>query len=350
MGALQLTYNSTALASQTFASTTSQIIDLTKYPGNVSLQVNYSDGTTGAKTFTSGVQEVDKYTFAAKASTGDGDYFVVYDYVGNAWAVALDTTGGGANTPTGAAWTAIPADHKVYTDVSGATTGTDIELLVATAINALTGFTDVITTSNSSADLSCTAVFAGVVTAGNVYSKAGAAGTGSITFTRTTTGTASKVNPVDNTVTITNHGQATGSKGQMTTTSALPGGLSTSTDYFIIKVDANTIRFASSLANAVAGTAITLTSSGVGTQTFTPTSASGNTIKAQGSLDGVTFMDIDATNFPALSPASVAVGSSASAVVWDVGRPTPFNYINILYTPTSGQTTFSVLMRASNYA
>lgn len=350
MGAIQVTYNATALAAQTLAATTSQTIDLRPYAGGVTLQVNYANATTAAKTFASGLQEVDRITFAALAGTADGDYFIVNDYLGAAWAVALDTTGGGANTPTGAAWLAVPAANKVYTDVSSATTGTDVELLVATAINALTGFTAVITTANSTANLDCTAVYAGVVTAPTVYSKTGASGTGSVTKSVTTAGTASAVHPTTNTVTITAHGQSTGSKGQMTTSTTLPGGLSTSTDYFIIAVDANTVKFADSLAHAVSGTAITLTSSGVGTQTFTPTTSTGNVIKAQGSLDGVTFMDINATNFPCLSPATVTVSTSSGAAIWDIGREVVFNFVNILFTPSAGQITFSVLMRATNFS
>lgn len=337
----------TQLPAQTLAQTTTQLIDLKGFD-MLSVQVNYANATTAAKTFASGLVEVDRITFPAlKATVTDGDYFVLNDYLGQSWAVALDTTGGGANTPTGAAWVAVPASNKVYTDISGATTGTDVELLVATAINALTGFTAVITTADSTANLDCTNKFAGVVVAPTVYSKAGAAGTGSITKSVTTAGTASKVNPVTNSVSITNHGQSTGSKGQLTTTSALPTGLSTSTDYFIIKVDADNVKWASSLANAMAGTAITMTSSGVGTQTFTPTTSTGNIIKGQFSNDGVTGTDITPTNFPGLPTASVTVATSTGAVTWDLQRPMS-RYLHIVFTPSAGQITFSVLINVKN--
>ncbi len=142
---MQRTHHSTALAAVTVAQTYSQTIDLNAYnnPDIVGVQVNYANGTTAAKTFTSGLVEVDQITFADKASTTNGDYFVINDYLGGSWAVGLDTLGTGAATPTGAAWVAVPAANKVYTDISSATTGTDVELLVATAINALTGFTAV---------------------------------------------------------------------------------------------------------------------------------------------------------------------------------------------------------------
>lgn len=344
---MQRIVHATAVASATWAQAKTQVIDLDAYgnPDLVGLSVIYANGTTAAKTFTSGAVEVDQITFAAKASTTNGDYFVIHDYLGASWAVGLDTLGTGAATPTGAAWVAVPAANKVYTDISSATTGTDVELLVATAINALTGFTAVITTGNSTTHMNCTNAFAGVVVTPAVYSRAGASGTGSVTFSITTAGTASKVNPAANTVTITAHGQVTGSKGQMTTSSALPTGLLTSTDYFIIVVDANTIKFASSLVNAVAGTAITLTSSGVGTQTFTPTTSTGNVIKAQYSFDGVIGTDITPTNFPVCPSATVTVSTATSAINWDLQRPT-FRYILIVYTPSAGQMTFSVALDA----
>ena len=342
---MQWTQCSTQLAAQTLASTTNQVIDL-KGLDLVSLQVNYANATTSAKTFTSGIQEVDRITFASKASTTNGDYFVINDYLGGSWAVGLDTLGTGAATPTGAAWVAVPAANKVYTDISSATSGTDVELLVATAINALTGFTAVITTANSTTHLDCTNVFAGVVVTPAVYSRAGASGTGSVTFGITTTGTVSKINPATNAITITAHGQVLGSKIRMTTSSSLPGGITNNvTDYFVIVVDANTIKLASSLANAVAGTVNAFTSSGVGTQTITPTASTSNVIKAQFSNDNVYFTDITTTNFPACPSATVTVSTTAGGVVWDLQRPAS-RYVNILFTPSAGQITFSVIVNA----
>jgi len=50
---------------------------------------------------------------------------------------------------------------------------------------------------------------------------------------------------------------------------ALPGGLSAGTDYWTIRQSATTSKLASSRANAIAGTAIDLTTNGTGTQTIT---------------------------------------------------------------------------------
>jgi hypothetical protein len=55
---------------------------------------------------------------------------------------------------------------------------------------------------------------------------------------------------------------------QLTTTTTLPAGLSLATDYYVIKVSDTTCKFATSYANAVAGTAVDITSAGTGTHTI----------------------------------------------------------------------------------
>ncbi len=305
-----------------------------------SVQVVYTDGTTGAKTFASGAIEVDRITFATKGGTTNGDYFVMHDYTGGSWAIGLDTLGTGAATPTGAAWVAVPSAHKSYVDISSATSGTDVELLVATAINLLTGFTALVTTADSTTHLDCTQNWAGVVTTPAVYSRAGAAGTGSITFSITTAGTLAGVSPTANTVTSTAHGQVTGSKVLMSTSSALPTGLTT-TNYWLIVVDANTLAFASSLANSAAGTKIALTSAGVGTQTLTPValSTTGAVTKMQVSNDGTNFTDV--------TSATVTI-TAAGSTWWIAGvqssgarlRP---KTLRVLFTPTTGTVVLSVV-------
>jgi hypothetical protein len=99
------------------------------------------------------------------------------------------------------------------------------------------------------------------------------------------------VEVTDNDITVTAHGLTTGLKGQLTSTGTLPAGLSTATDYFVIVVDADTIAFATSLANALAGTKIDITDEGTAaaTNTFTPTSIAGGSIQIQKSNDAVTW-------------------------------------------------------------
>lgn len=99
---------------------------------------------------------------------------------------------------------------------------------------------------------------------------------------------------VNNSITKASHGLTTGLKGQVSNAGgALPTGLSGSTDYFVIVVDANTYKLASSLSNANAGTAEDITAaSGGGTHTFTPASIAGGAVKWQGSIDGSAYVDL----------------------------------------------------------
>lgn len=65
----------------------------------------------------------------------------------------------------------------------------------------------------------------------------------------------------------------TGMKVSVSTTGTLPAGLVSLTDYYVIRASATTIKLATTLANAVAGTAIDLTAQGSGTHTLTHTLA-----------------------------------------------------------------------------
>jgi hypothetical protein len=57
-------------------------------------------------------------------------------------------------------------------------------------------------------------------------------------------------------VTLSAHGLSTGSCIELTTTGTLPTNLAVNTNYYVIYVDANSFRLATSAANAIAGTAI----------------------------------------------------------------------------------------------
>ena len=73
-------------------------------------------------------------------------------------------------------------------------------------------------------------------------------------------------------MTWTAHGFVSGQKLQLTTTGALPTGLSANTTYWITVVDENTFKLSTSLANAQAATFITTTGSQSGTHTAVSTS------------------------------------------------------------------------------
>jgi microcystin-dependent protein len=68
-------------------------------------------------------------------------------------------------------------------------------------------------------------------------------------------------------VSLTSHGMATGDAIYLTTTGALPTGLSVNTKYWVIKNDADSFWLATSLANALAATKITTSGSQSGTHT-----------------------------------------------------------------------------------
>lgn len=68
--------------------------------------------------------------------------------------------------------------------------------------------------------------------------------------------------------TLTAHGLVTGDQVYLTTTGALPTGLSANTLYYVVKIDANTFNLATSRANAYAATKIATSGSQSGTHTL----------------------------------------------------------------------------------
>lgn len=121
------------------------------------------------------------------------------------------------------------------------------------------------------------------------------------------------------------HGLSEGMKVRLTTSDTLPAPLALSTDYFVIVVDADSFKLASTLVNAQAGTAIALVDSGVGDQTVTPTALAGGAIKLQ---------QANNTDYP------VDLGSSTNITVdatlaFEKDRPT-MRYIRALITLTAG--------------
>lgn len=72
------------------------------------------------------------------------------------------------------------------------------------------------------------------------------------------------------TITEAGHGMQTGDGPiRVSSSTTLPAGLAAATDYWVIRVDDNTIKLATSKANALAGTAINITDQGTGTHTLT---------------------------------------------------------------------------------
>jgi len=111
---------------------------------------------------------------------------------------------------------------------------------------------------------------------------------------------------------------------QLTTTTTLPAGLSLATDYYVIKVSDTTCQFATSYANAVAGTAINITDAGTGTHTINtlyPRYTSGAGLKAFMWANNATPLGAGTPNlsFPAYTN-SAQTGSRATPTVLPIGK------------------------------
>lgn len=134
-----------------------------------------------------------------------------------------------------------------------------------------------------------------------------------------------------NTVTIAAHGLKNGQKIALTTDGALPAGL-TATDYYMIVVDATTLKFGSSLANAKAGTGVNLTDVGGAsdTQTITPAAISSSGIALKTSNDGVTYSQAYAAE---IKTGAITVSGGK---LWDLTDKLNFKFMRIELTLASG--------------
>lgn len=237
----------------------SEIVDLNK-ASKFSCQAVYDVSSPGAKTFDSGV--------AALLAVQDLTYTAdVRGVAGNSITIAY-TAGGtaGAEVVT-VVGTAISVQIE-----SGVSTGTQVKTAVDASVAASALISVAITGTGSNAQVTAS-------------------------VTPLATGVNSEVDITANTLAIPSHGYSTGLKVRLTTTGTLPGGLATATDYFVIVVDDNTIKLATSLVNAEAGTAIDITTQGSSgaVNTVTAVALSGASVTFQKSNDGVNWINIEAT-------------------------------------------------------
>lgn len=165
----------------------------------------------------------------------------------------------------------------------------------------------------------------------NTKRAGGMAVASAITVDTNATATFTSGNVGTNTITLTAHGLKTGLLVTLTTSGALPTGLATSTPYYAIAVNANTISLATSQANAIAGTVITFTATGAtGTSHVVPTALSGATVTPQWSLDGVTWNNL-------ASATSITVTTVFST---SQDRPT-WPYFRLSFAITAGSLTLA---------
>jgi hypothetical protein len=84
--------------------------------------------------------------------------------------------------------------------------------------------------------------------------------------------TITAVSPAANTLTKTAHGLLTGDGPvRLTTTGGAPGGLAVATDYWVIRLDADTVQLAATFEASLALTPIDITSAGTGTHAIVDT-------------------------------------------------------------------------------
>lgn len=130
----------------------------------------------------------------------------------------------------------------------------------------------------------------------------------------------------------------TGTRVRLTTTTTLPAGLATATDYYVIRVSDTTFKLATSYANAIAGTAINITDAGTGTHTVTwllPRYTNGAGVQA-------IFFNSNATALGAATP-NLSLGYTNSAQATTRATPTTLpigktaaSNSHILYTGATG--------------
>lgn len=141
-------------------------------------------------------------------------------------------------------------------------------------------------------------------------------------------------------MTKTAHGYLTGLKAQVSNSGGeLPAGLSAATDYFLIRLSADTFKLATSLVNAQAGTAIDITTNGTGTQTITPTALAGGSMKMQGCLDNDITASSIWTDLPILATGDASKSQSISATSnLQISEVDPsVSFVRAYYTLTAGQ-------------
>lgn len=121
------------------------------------------------------------------------------------------------------------------------------------------------------------------------------------------------------------HGFTTGLKVQVSTSLTLPAPLVAVTDYFIIVVDTNTFKLATSLAFALVGTQIDITTTGTGNQTVTPTALTAASVKLQKSNNSIVWID---------DAAATSITASVN-LIFEKVDPT-YKYARLQYTLTAG--------------
>jgi hypothetical protein len=130
----------------------------------------------------------------------------------------------------------------------------------------------------------------------------------------------------------------TGTRVRLTTTTTLPGGLATATDYYFVRLSDTTFELATSYANAIAGTQINITDAGTGTHTVTwllPRYTNGAGVNAIFFNSNATALGAGTPNLSLGYTNSAQAASRATPTVLPIGKTAASNS-HILYTGATG--------------
>jgi len=197
---------------------------------------------------------------------------------------------------------------------------------IMTAINANSTLSAQVVASSAAAVVTVTALYPGA----NGYTMS--ASTTGFSTSGFTPGLAGDVDIQTDRITKASHGLTTGLKVKYTTTSGTaPGGLTTETTYYAIRLNENIYQLALTSTGAVAGSAIDLTTLPTDSATYTMTPPS----LSAGSAGFHWQASNDGSNFANLSVSSVTY-SSAGTTLWDFCEYN-YKYLRLNFVgPTQG--------------
>ncbi len=152
------------------------------------------------------------------------------------------------------------------------------------------------------------------------------------TATAAVLASATDINATTETFTKVAHGFYTGLKVAATTSSALPTGLTT-TNYYVIRVTADTFKLATTQANALLGTNLLISDTGTGNQTFTPAAIGTCTVKLQATNDDAENANVTPLWTDLANPQTLTVTGN---YLWDVADSF-YSYVRVSATTDAGQ-------------
>lgn len=139
-----------------------------------------------------------------------------------------------------------------------------------------------------------------------------------------------------NIFTLTSHGFRTGIKVRVSNSGgALPAGLAAATDYYVIKIDADTFYLSETLLGALNGNAIIdITTNGTGTNTVTPQAVAGTAGSGTYLLTLPESLTID-TGFCSVGASTHANNVGSFSVIDSNGTPVDLSGYVVAYNSTS---------------